>query len=145
MTEHVACHPAEQMYATLCMISGGVLERFPALRVAFLEANCSWVPYWLWRMDEHWEHRKRVVRDKFPLMPSEYFKRQCFASIEAEEAMGKYAIDWMGDEQRVFSTDFPHVDCRYPDGVATFLSQPFPDESKRKILWGNCARLYGMS
>ena len=145
MTEHVACHPAEQMYATLCMISGGVLERFPDLRVAFLEANCSWVPYWLWRMDEHWEHRKRVVRDKLPLVPSEYFKRQCFASIEAEETMGKYAIDWMGDEQWVFSTDFPHEDCRYPEGVATFLSQPFPDESKRKILWDNCARLYGIS
>ncbi len=47
LTEHVICHPAEMMYATVCMIMGGVLERFPGLRVAFLEANCSWVPYWL--------------------------------------------------------------------------------------------------
>ena len=123
----------------------GVLERFPELRVAFLEANCSWISYWLWRMDEHWGHRKRVVKDKLLLPPRGYFKRQCFASIEAEETMGKYAIDWMGDEQWVFSTDFPHEDCRYPEGVATFFSQPFPDESKRKILWDNSARLYGIS
>ena len=50
LTEHVMCHPVEMMYASVCMIMGGVLERFPGLRVAFLEANCSWVPYWLWRL-----------------------------------------------------------------------------------------------
>ena len=47
MTRHVARHPHEMMYASLCLISGGVLERFPGLRVGLLEANCSWVPYWL--------------------------------------------------------------------------------------------------
>lgn len=145
MKERLACHPAEKMYATLCMILGDVLEWFPELRVVLLEANCSWIPYWLWRKDEHWEHRKQVVKDKLPVPPSEYFKRQCFALIEAEETMAKYAIDWMGDEQWVFSTDSPHEDCRYPDGVATLLSQPFPGESKRKIIWDNCARLYGIS
>ena len=60
-TEHVAAHPIEQMYACLSTINGGVCERFPGLRIAFLEGNCSWVPFWLWRMDEHWE---ASVKDK---------------------------------------------------------------------------------
>ena len=145
LTEHVACHPVEQMYAVLCMINGGVLERFPELRVGFLECNCSWVPYWLWRMDEHWEHRERFIKDKLPLKPSQYFKRQCFASIEAEEAMGKHFVDWLGDDNLVFSTDYPHEDSRFPESVRTFLELPLAEESKRKILWDNCVRLYDLA
>ena len=144
LTQHVACHPVEMMYASLSMITGGVLERFPELKVAFLEANCSWVPYWLWRMDEHYEHRERQLRDKLPLLPSEYFKRQCWASIEADESLGKHVIEWMGDENIVFSTDYPHEDSPYPKAVETFMSQPFPAPSKKRILWDNSARLYGM-
>lgn len=144
LTEHVACHPVEAMYASLCFIMGGVLERFPGLRVAFLEANCSWIPYWLWRMDEHYEHREFSIKKKLPFHPSEYFKRQCFLSIEAEETTGKYVLDWLGDNNLVFSTDFPHEDSRYPKAISTFLGQPFDEESKKKILWDNCARLYDL-
>ena len=89
-------------------------ERFPGLRVAFLEGNCSWAPFWIWRMDEHWEHREQMVKERLPLRPSEYFKRQCYVSIEADEEPGKYALDWLGDDNVVFSTDYPHPDSRYP-------------------------------
>ena len=53
---HVACHPMEQMLACLNLCADGVLERFPRLKVAHLESGCGWVPFWLERMDEHWEH-----------------------------------------------------------------------------------------
>jgi predicted TIM-barrel fold metal-dependent hydrolase len=53
---HVACHPLEQMLAALTFSADGVLERFPELKVAQLEAGCGWLPYWLERMDEHWKH-----------------------------------------------------------------------------------------
>ena len=33
----------------------GILSRFPRLRMAFLEGNCSWLPWWLWALDERWE------------------------------------------------------------------------------------------
>ena len=52
---HTCCHSMEMMMAAVSMIGGGVLERFPTLRVAFLEANCSWVPWLIWRMDDHFE------------------------------------------------------------------------------------------
>lgn len=142
MTEHVACHPVEAMYASLCFIMGGVLERFPGLRVAFLESNCSWAPYWLWRMDEHYEHRERVAKAKMPLRPSDYFKRQCFVSIEAEERIGKTFVDYVSDGNLVFSTDYPHEDSRYPHSLETFDELPLTEDQKRKVLWDNCARLY---
>ena len=105
------------MYACLSIIMGGVTERFPDLRVAFLEGNCSWLPFWLWRMDEHYEHREKVIKQRLPLLPTEYFKRQCYASVEADESPGKYAVDWLGDDNIVFSTDYPHPDTRYPRSV----------------------------
>ena len=141
---HVASHPMEQMYATLCMTTGGVLERFPQLRVAFLEANCSWVPYWLWRMDEHYEAREKWASKTVPMKPSEYFRQQCFTSVEASEEPAKYVIDWMGDDNIVFSTDYPHLDSAYPHSIDRFLSLSFDDGSRRKILWDNCARLYDL-
>ena len=144
-TEHVACHPVEQMYACLSMIMGGVLERFPGLRVAFLEGNCSWLPFWLWRMTEHYEHRERALKKRLPLSPTEYFKRQCYAGVEADEGIAKYVFDWMGNSNIVFSTDYPHPDSRFPGSVKTLVEQPFSEDSKRKVLWDNCARLYNFA
>ena len=143
MTEHVSAHPIEAMYACLAIIAGGVCERFPGVRFAFLEGNCAWLPFWLWRMDEHHELRESVVRDTLPLRPSEYFARQCFAGVEADEDIAEDVFRRIGNECIVFSTDFPHSDSRYPHSVETFLRQPFSDESKRRVLWDNCARLYG--
>ena len=93
-------------------------------------------------MDEHWEARWRRVRKQLPLPPSEYFKRQCFVGVEADEALARHALEEMGDDYFVFSTDFPHQDCRYPNATRTLTEQPFTEEAKRKILWDNCARLY---
>lgn len=145
LTEHALCHPVEMMYASTCMIMGGVLQRFPGLRVAFLEANCSWVPYWLWRLDEHYEHREKAVKNVLPKRPSAYFREHCFVSVEAEEALGVAVADEIGDDNIVFSTDFPHEDSRFPNSVAAFLELPFREESRRKILWDNAARLYGFN
>jgi predicted TIM-barrel fold metal-dependent hydrolase len=148
LTSHVACHPVEMMYAMLCMVMGGVLERFPELRVAFLEANFGWVPYYLWRMDEHYELRREVtfeaVKDRLPLRPSEYFKRQCYASIEAEERFSCPVVGELAD-RIIFSTDFPHPECPFPNGVRKFLELPMDYETKRRILWENPCQLYRMA
>lgn len=75
--------------------------------------------------------------------PSAYFRRQCFVSVEPEESPAKYTIQEIGDDNLVISTDWPHGDSRYPQAIDTFLSlQGISDDSKRKILWDNCARLY---
>ena len=52
---HTVVHPFEAMGAIVSMICHGVYERFPRLRVAYLEAGCGWLPSWLHRIDEHLE------------------------------------------------------------------------------------------
>ena len=48
----IISHPLEQQMACMDLICGGVLEKYPRLRIAFLEAGALWVPYWLARLDE---------------------------------------------------------------------------------------------
>ena len=133
----------EQFVAVEAMTLGGVLERFPKLKVAFLEGNGSWLPFWLWRLDEIYDYTGKYEYPELSLRPSEYFFRQCFASCDCEETPAKQAIEVIGDEHFVFSTDYPHADSKYPNATELFLDLPFGEESKRKILWDNCARLYG--
>ena len=144
MLRHVFCHPVEQMMAAASFCGGGILERHPNLRAAFLEGNCSWLPFLMWRMDEHWERTGDVHAPELKMAPSKYWKRQCFASAEADEEPVKYVIDYMGNGGLVFSTDFPHGDSKFPTSVERFLQIDMPDEDKRKILWDNCASYYGM-
>jgi predicted TIM-barrel fold metal-dependent hydrolase len=77
--------------------------------------------------------------------PSEYFRRQCFISVEPDETPARHTIEEFGCDQLVFSTDYPHGDSKYPRAVESFLKLSLPDDDKRKILWDNCARFYGIT
>ena len=79
------------------------------------------------------------------MKPSEYFRRQCYVSIEADEDSAK-GIEAFGlDDNIVFSTDFPHPDSKWPFAVESVLKLPLDDELKRKFLWDNSQVLYSLS
>jgi uncharacterized protein len=141
--QHACSHSMEQMLAVEAMTLGGVLARFPRLKVAFLEGNGSWLPFWLWRLDEHWDNPGKYENPSLEMKPSEYFHRQCWVSVECEEWPARHAVAACGADRFVFSTDYPHYDTKYPEATAHFLALDLDAESKRKILWDNCARLYG--
>ena len=134
----------EQMVALETMTLGGVLERFPTLKTAFLEGNGSWLPFWLWRLDEIYDYIGKYEYPELKLKPSEYFCRQGFVSCDCEETPIAQAIETIGNDYFVFSTDYPHLDSHYPKAIEQFLEMPLSEDSKRKILWDNCARLYGL-
>jgi predicted TIM-barrel fold metal-dependent hydrolase len=144
MMRHTCTHPMSMMLAVVDIIGGGVLERFPTLRVAFLEGNCSWAPFLLWRLDEHYEWRGEYDGQHLSMKPSDYFKRQCYLSIECDEEPARYAIEALGEKNFVFSTDYPHADSKYPESADRFLDLPLSESAQRHIMWDNCARLYGL-
>ncbi len=140
-----AGQPVELMLALGSLVLGGVLARFPRLRAGFFEGHCSWLPWWLWCMDEHWEKFGDAELYPLEMAPSEYFRRQCYASADADEHLVKNAIEVISDDNFVFSTDWPHDDAYHPKASQIFLGlEGISDASKKKILWDNCARLYGM-
>jgi len=142
MFRHIVTHAFEQQMGLMSLICGGVLERHPRLRVLIVEAGIGWVPYWLDRLDHHvekWGFTSAPLQEK----PSEYFKRQCFVSADAEEFMLPQVVDLIGDENICFSTDYPHPDHAF-EGVVAELTErtDLSVESKRKILGDNAARLF---
>jgi predicted TIM-barrel fold metal-dependent hydrolase len=143
---HTCVHPMEAQMAMLSMIVGGVYERFPRLRVAYMEAGSAWVPWWLHRIDEHvelagWLETPECTRD-----PKEYFENNCWVTTECDEHLLYHTIEELGDDRILFETDFPHPDSKYPNAVSTFLGQKrVGDDSKRKILWDNALDFYRFS
>ena len=145
MMWHTFSQPLGIMTVAVSLTAGGVLERFPHLRVALLEGNCSWAPWLFYRLDEHYEWLGRFEAPELRHKPSEYLKRNCFLSVEADETTVTQYVDVFGDDNLVFSTDYPHADSKYPHAVESFLQLPLSKESQRKILWDNWSRLYDVA
>jgi predicted TIM-barrel fold metal-dependent hydrolase len=142
---HVASHPFEQQFACLTLIAGGVFERFPTLRVAFMECGVGWVPYWLDRMDKDFEHLGWYA-PRLRQKPSEYFKQHCVVSCDPDEVMLSYVADAVGDENIVFASDYPHFDAMFPGSVKAIADRSeLSDARKRRILRSNAARFLGLN
>ncbi|TRU69663.1 MAG: amidohydrolase [Microcystis viridis Mv_BB_P_19951000_S69] len=141
---HACSHPMEQMMALLALIEGGVLERHPKLRIGFLESGCGWLPYWLWRLDEEYQVTPWEVKDRVRLMPSEYFRRQCFIAVDPSEPYLSQLIDYIGSDNIIFGSDYPHMDHK-PDIVSQIvqLEKDLAKETVEKILADNPTRFYG--
>ncbi len=139
-----ASHPMEMMAAFVSLLEGGIFERHPDLRVGFLEAGCGWVPYWLWRLDERWENTGFEIASRVTMPPSEYFRRQCWVSVEADEPYLGDIIKHIGEDRVLFASDYPHPDHK-PDLTGTLVSLEgmLTKATLEKILWDNPRAFYG--
>ena len=141
---HAISFPLDCMLAMGTLVFGEVLERFPALRCSFLEANAGWVPWWLGRMDDHAVGRQGRFQygEEVKHKPSDYFMRQCYVACDADEETLTFAATQLKDNL-IFNTDWPHPDAPIPGAVDKFLERDFSEDIKKKILWDNSVRLYG--
>jgi hypothetical protein len=143
---HTCSHPFGQMRQITSIVFEGIPERFPALRIAFLEAGCGWAPYWMERMDEEFAKRGRAEAPALKKKPSEYVRGgNIYFSCEADEWLMPQALALVGEDQIVYASDFPHWDNSYPGSIDEIRNRAdISDEQKRKILADNCRRLYGL-
>ena len=143
---HCLSFPVDQMTAMTAMVTGGVLERHPKLRVAFLEAGVGWAPFFLDRLHEHWEKRGDWVANGWKRDPLEYLQRgQVFLSCEGEEPILPGVIDVLGDDFILYASDFPHWDSDFPRATRAMRErQDVSEASRAKILAGNAERFFGL-
>lgn len=142
---HAFTHPVGQMLAVMSFAVGGILHRFPKLRVAFLEANVGWLPFWLDRLDEHWE----LTPEQAPGIdrkPSEYIlSGNCFIGCDPDERTIPYVVDACGEGVVVYASDYCHWDCAFPDTVKIIAERnDLTKSAKEAIFDHNPARLYGL-
>ncbi|MBQ4850218.1 amidohydrolase family protein [Pseudoalteromonas sp. MMG012] len=108
---HACSHALEAQMAFVSLLEGGVFNKYPDVKFVFLEAGASWLPYWLWRLDNIcYPEFPNLVKDHITVKPSEYFKRHCYISIEPGEPGLDDVVNLIGSDKLLFGTDFPHPD-----------------------------------
>lgn len=142
VSQHAVSHAVEQQLALVALVTSGALERHPDLSVVFLEAGCGWVPYWLERLDTHFEKWGDML-PSLRTRPSELFARQCWVSCDGDERTLPATAAALGAERLVWASDYPHPDATFP-GAARALAErgDVPSDAKRAILGDNATALY---
>jgi predicted TIM-barrel fold metal-dependent hydrolase len=136
------------------MLLSGVFERFPRLRFVMTETGASWIPGLLGQLDavcskirdtgatgEIRYHRDIVV----PLLPSEYFRRQCWVGVSQPKPADAAVLDVFGHERFMWGSDYPHDEGTFPF-TREHLRQVFHDRAEsvmRDLLTNTAADLYG--
>jgi predicted TIM-barrel fold metal-dependent hydrolase len=128
------------------MIGAGLFDRFPNLRVAYLEAGCEWVPYLTTRMNHFYEFAKERMPRALPpakRLPEDYFRSgNIYVSCEVEDRLLPYVIDLIGEDHLLFASDITHSD-RMVGSVGYLKNRAdLKDSAKRKILSENPVRFY---
>jgi predicted TIM-barrel fold metal-dependent hydrolase len=141
---HITSFQINMASVLMSLIFGGVLEHHPRLRVVLGEAGIGWIPYILWRMDGEWEDQFKDLALTMP--PSEYWRRQCWATYQTDP-VGLKLLEELGADKIMWGSDFPHPDGVWPDSreyVAREMGH-LPADIRRKIVCENAARLYGFA
>jgi len=126
------------------VICSGMLERYPALKVVSVESGAGWVPFILEALDYEMAENAPKLRESLSLSPSEYFKRQIYATMWFERTDLPALVHAVGEDNIMFETDFPHPTCLYPDPLrsANDNMRDLTETARNKILGGNAAALY---
>jgi predicted TIM-barrel fold metal-dependent hydrolase len=142
----VEWHTALPMAAigqVISMVSHGVFEKFPELKLVVLETGVAWVPWLMWRFDD----QVKAYRSEVPWLkrlPSEYMRDHVRVSTQAlsDVTPGQFVqlIESVGSEQMyLFSSDYPHYDA---DTADVALPHTLPEEIYRRVRWQNAVETY---
>ncbi len=124
----------------------GIMARHPGLRIALVESGCGWFPFFEEQMDRVYTHQRWIGRSDLRKSPSEYFRAQARGTIQLDGAAITYK-DMIGADRIMFSTDFPHATCDWPNSRqwTHFILKGVPDEEQEMILGGNALEWYGIN
>ena len=136
--------PTIEPVANLC--ASGVLERFPKLRFATVEAGIGWVPWLLDAMDEAYRKHHMWVRPKLQGLPSDYYRAHGFATFQEDPAGLLLAEQYKLTDHFMWANDYPHHEGTWPHSAeAIERTMPMLDDVARaKILGLNAARFLGI-
>jgi len=130
-------------------LGGGILDRHPKLRVAFLEGGAGWIPWYLERINHYYPvvnfFRTSFGLERLPSRRPVEYKDRVYATCEADEALLPQVIECLGEDRVMVSEDMPHLEER--EGSVKELGErnDIPDRVKSKILYDNPARFYNLS
>ncbi|HXG35852.1 MAG TPA: amidohydrolase family protein [Dehalococcoidia bacterium] len=132
--------------AFFSMTGGGVLDRFPDLRVGFFEWGSEWIPYAMDRFDQYYTVFQRLGFGELSRKsPSEYVRDgNLYVTCESEDRLLPYIIEMWGEDRILLSSDIPHVELRDNAKEELLHREDVSPQVKQKILVDNTLRFYGL-
>lgn len=142
---HMTAFPFELMIAMMHMIGEGVFDRFPRLKVGFMEGGAGWLPYWMERLDEHVE-KLAPQMPELKRRPSDIIRsEQVVLTCESEESGLDRVLAAAGESTVLYASDYCHWDCNFPDSVKDILEAPdLSAAQKERILGLNAVEFFGL-
>jgi predicted TIM-barrel fold metal-dependent hydrolase len=131
-------------HVLLYFSAGGVLDRFPGLRIVTVETGGSWLAWVMTQADEIYEKHHMWAKPKLSLKPSELIRRQAHVTFQNDPvAVSNRA--WTGVEPLMWGSDYPHPEGTWPNSSEICGKQldGVSDAEKRAILGGNAAKVFG--
>jgi predicted TIM-barrel fold metal-dependent hydrolase len=130
--------------AVCAIVTDGLFDQFPRLKVLCVEAGAGWAAYIMDRLDAKYRH----FGFETPLdlgRPSEYFRRNLWFCAEPEERTIDAMLDLVGDERILWGSDFPHVDsCMEAPAQIRASVAGLSEPRRRAVLGENAQRLFGL-
>jgi predicted TIM-barrel fold metal-dependent hydrolase len=143
---HAVSFPFDQMVAMTALVTGGVFERHPGLRMGLLEAGAGWVPYFVERLHGHYVRRGDWIPGGWKRPPEDYISGgNLYVTCEPDEEMLPAVIAALGPDFIMYASDYPHWDSDWPESTKPLRTrQDISDGDREKLLSGNARRFYGL-
>lgn len=127
------------------LITSGVVERHPNLRFICSEWETGWLGHVLQRFDHAAYRAPREVAPGLQLKPSEYFRRNFYATFEDDE-IGVETRRHIGADRLLWGNDYPHHDSIWPHSLAVLdrIMTGVPAEEREMMVWKNVQQLYAI-
>ena len=127
------------------LIHGLVMQRYPELRFISVEGQIGWISFFLYYADHLWEKHRYWTKSELTEPPSFYFQRQVWATF-MEDPVGLRERHHIGIDRIMWASDYPHSETTWPNSksLTDEWFGPYGDDDKTKILWKNCAELFGL-
>jgi len=125
-------------------IMNGLPERFPKLKIIWIESGLAWVPFMIQRLDNEYKMRTSEA-PALKKLPGDYIREMYFSSQPMEKPDDLSILETTfrminAESQLMYSSDYPHWDFDLPSVI---YDLPFLSEAdKRSILGGNAVRLF---
>jgi len=132
-------NPSETGLTAASLIFGGVLERFPNLRILLAHGG-GVIPYIIGRLDHGWQHRPAAKKSIITRAPSTYLKQFYFDTIVFAPDALRFLIQLVGADHVVIGSDYP-FDMGYERPRELVESLELPPEHAEKVFAANAKRL----
>jgi len=126
-------------------ILSGTLERFPHLKLVFVEPGLGWIPWYLGTIDDMVK-RQGYTFPGLTELPSTYFHRNIWLTYIDEPDAIQLLRHRIGVENILWSTDYPHPVTSWPDSVALVDRSlgNVPAEEREAIVCGNATKVWSL-